>query len=200
MSGRLKHFLIYAIYPQVKGYFSLSTLTRAYRFYRGGEIVLKKEGKPITSPLQISRERYQEIITKNNKPKNGDILLTAVGTLGVSYLVQNEEFYFKDGNVIWFKDFHNKGLNLYLYDYMQSPSFKDMIDEITIGSTQNAITIATIGKRNVLKPNHGTLLCYHDISEALNRKICITKDSNLRLYEMKSLILSKLSKEEGYGK
>ena len=97
-------------------------------FYRGKEIILKKEGEPVSAPLYISIERYHEIIEKNDKPEKGDILLTAVGTLGVSYLVLEEVFYFKDGNVIWFKGFVENGWNLYLYDYMQSDLFNKMIE------------------------------------------------------------------------
>ena len=37
-------------------------------------------------------------------PEVGDILVTGVGTLGKAFVVSDEsEFYFKDGNIIWFK-------------------------------------------------------------------------------------------------
>jgi type I restriction enzyme S subunit len=81
-------------------------------FYRGKEVILKKNGSPIRDGLFISKERYEEVKKKSGKPAKGDILLTAVGTLGVSYLVQEEEFYFKDGNVIWLKNFSSPIINL----------------------------------------------------------------------------------------
>jgi type I restriction enzyme S subunit len=37
-------------------------------------------------------------------PTEGDFLVSGVGTLGISYQVQaRDRFYFKDGNVLWFK-------------------------------------------------------------------------------------------------
>jgi type I restriction enzyme, S subunit len=165
-------------------------------FYRGGEIVAKKEGKPITNPLYISRKRFVEIATKNDIPQAGDILLTAVGTIGVSYLVNDEEFYFKDGNLIWFRGFKERTGNLYLYDYMQSRQFKKMLDEITIGSTQNAITIATIGEQHILKPNQRTVSMYCNYSKALNSKLGVKKSANETLLRLKDLLLSKMTKAE----
>jgi len=165
-------------------------------FYRGGEIVAKKEGKPITNPLFISRKRFTEIASKNDIPQAGDILLTAVGTIGVSYLVDDEEFYFKDGNLIWFRGFKEETGNLYLYDYMQSRQFKKMLEEITIGSTQNAITIATIGEQNILKPDKKTVSLYCSYSKALNSKIGVKKSANKTLLGLKDLLLSKMTKAE----
>ncbi|MFN4813092.1 MAG: restriction endonuclease subunit S, partial [Bacteroidota bacterium] len=100
-------------------------------FYRGKEITLKKSGEIISEPIYISRERYAEIIKSYGKPVEGDILMTAVGTIGSTYMVSDEEFYFKDGNVVWFKNFIKKGANYFLYDFMQSDKFNSLIDEIT---------------------------------------------------------------------
>ena len=56
--------------------------------------------------MYISNEVFSEMKKKTGVPKKGDILLTAVGvTLGIPFLVNNEEFYFKDGNLIWLKIF-----------------------------------------------------------------------------------------------
>ncbi len=169
-------------------------------FYRGKEIILKKEGKPLLDPLYISKDRYNEIIKTFEAPRKGDILMTAVGTLGVSYLVQDETFYFKDGNVIWFKAFKDKVYNLYLYDFMQSHSFSEIIKEITIGSTQKAITIATIGEHSIIIPNKEVLNKYYSISNILNECLSNKKNSNIHLYELKDILLSSMaSKQTGGG-
>ncbi|MCM3118162.1 restriction endonuclease subunit S [Neobacillus sp. MER 74] len=161
-------------------------------FYRGGEISLKKEGTPIEDTLYISEERYKEIIEKSGKPICGDILMTAVGTLGVSYLVQEEEFYFKDGNVIWFKNFKEHGSNYYLYDFFQSDNFTDILSEITIGSTQNAITIKTLGEQFIITPPLEVIEKYHEISSCLNGNIVTRKNMNLKIHELRTSLLSKL--------
>ncbi|PVU65078.1 restriction endonuclease subunit S [Plesiomonas shigelloides] len=41
----------------------------------------------------------------SGKVEVGDLLVTGVGTIGVPMLITNEEpVYFKDGNIIWFKN------------------------------------------------------------------------------------------------
>lgn len=162
-------------------------------FYRGKEITLKKAGEVIAEPIYISKERYTKIVKSFGKPKEGDILMTAVGTIGSTYMVQEEEFYFKDGNVVWFKNFKKDGANYFVYDFMQSENFISIINEITIGSTQNAITITTFGGQKVIFPADEVLLNYKDISAKLNEGIVNKRNQNLKLFELKDLLLSKLA-------
>lgn len=166
-------------------------------FYRGKEITLKKEGKNINEPYFISKERYNELVKKYGKPLLGDILMTAVGTIGSTYMVENEGFYFKDGNVIWFKDFLIDGLNYFLYDFMQSKSFFELINEITIGSTQSAITITTFGSQKLLIPTEEILLKYSFLSKNQNELIKSYKNQNQKLTQLQSLLLSRLATLEG---
>lgn len=73
-------------------------------FYRAREIVKLSKGENIDSPIFISEELYHEYSRKYGVPSEGDMMVTAVGTLGVCYLVKNtDRFYFKDGNTLWFK-------------------------------------------------------------------------------------------------
>jgi len=60
-------------------------------FYRSKEIIEKAAGNPVSTPLHISNERFIEISEKFGAPKAGDILLTSVGTLGIPYLVQEDD-------------------------------------------------------------------------------------------------------------
>ena len=71
-------------------------------FYRGKEISEKSKGNDISVELYISEERYNELKNKFGVPQIGDILLTAVGTIGNIWVVDScTPFYFKDGNVLW---------------------------------------------------------------------------------------------------
>lgn len=182
-----------------KRIFESEYVSSGVAFYRGKEITLKKEGKTITDPYFISRVRFEDLVEKYGKPKNGDILMTAVGTIGSTYMVQDEEFYFKDGNVMWFKDFIISGVNFFLYDFMQSESFKDIISEITIGSTQSAITITTFGSQKILFPNEVTLIIYSGKSENINLLIAKYKNQNQKLTQLQSLLLSRLAVGEEVG-
>ncbi len=77
-------------------------------FYRIKEIKELAHEKGITIELYISKDRYKEIKDIFCVPLKGDIFMTAVGTIGEIYVVQRDsDFYFKDGNVVWFKDFES---------------------------------------------------------------------------------------------
>ena len=80
-------------------------------FYRQKEILDKKNGHKLEDPIFISKEAYNNFKKKYGVPAFGDLLITAVGaTLGIPYIVEDEEFYFKDGNLIWLSNF-KKELN-----------------------------------------------------------------------------------------
>ena len=73
-------------------------------FYRAREIVRLSKNEAIESPIFISEDLYIQYSQKFGVPSAGDIMVTAVGTLGVSYIVQTKDrFYFKDGNILWFR-------------------------------------------------------------------------------------------------
>jgi type I restriction enzyme S subunit len=165
-------------------------------FYRGKEVTQKKAGEVISDLIYISVERYHELINNFGKPSKGDILMTAVGTIGSTYMVEEEQFYFKDGNVIWFKNFKHKNSNYFLYDYMQTEQFSNLINEITIGSTQSAITIKTFGQQKVVFPSKNILQKYINISIKMNIYTISKKKEQIALSNLKDLLLSKLATVE----
>lgn len=67
--------------------------------------------------------------------------MTSVGTLGVPYRVRKKDkFYFKDGNLTWFKDFKVLPSSI-IYLWLNSKLGQEQLAGITIGSTQEALTI-----------------------------------------------------------
>ena len=162
-------------------------------FYRGKEITLKQAGQPITEPLYIEKEHFTSLKEKYGIPMKGDILITAVGTIGNSYLVRDEEFYFKDGNIIWLKDFKGN-LNYYVYDFMQTSIFKQMLDGICIGSTQTALTIVALSNLQLRIPDSGLLAEYTKQSMAVRTQIELNTDEISHLYELQSVLLAELSR------
>ena len=70
-------------------------------FYRTKEIVELAKGHKITTELFISKKRFNEICEEYGKPQKGDLLISAVGTIGVIWIVDGKnDFYFKDGNLL----------------------------------------------------------------------------------------------------
>lgn len=162
-------------------------------FYRGKEVTLKQNGELIADPLFISEDRFVELDSKFGSPNRGDILITAVGTIGSTYLVQGEKFYFKDGNIIWLKDFIYPKASLYVFDFMQSQAFSDYISDITIGSTQSAITIKSLGGCLCLMPEPNLLAQYCKISESIKKHYESVCNEKPALKTLSNLILTKLS-------
>lgn len=121
-------------------------------FYRGKEVIEKHNGNNVSTELYISKERYDEIKSKYDVPGKGDILLTSVGTLGVPWLVDEENFYFKDGNLTWLRC-NEKILPSYLYLWLNSAEAQNQIDAKCIGSTQKALTIETLNKFQITLPS-----------------------------------------------
>ena len=119
-------------------------------FYRTKEIKEISNGKPISLELFISNARYNEIKKTFGVPKIGDLLLSAVGTIGEIMVVDNEdEFYFKDGNIVWFKGFESLDTNYLKYTLS---AFVEKIKSLAIGAAYNALTIERLNKYKVSFP------------------------------------------------
>jgi type I restriction enzyme, S subunit len=126
-------------------------------FYRSKEIIQKASNVEITEPLFISYEKFQGIKARYGVPQEGDILMTSVGTLGISYFVkENDCFYFKDGNLIWFKK-NDNCTNKYLYSWMKSEQGRSSLMETSIGTSQAAFTIVNLKKISIIKPSKAIL-------------------------------------------
>ncbi|TWU29645.1 restriction endonuclease subunit S [Bythopirellula polymerisocia] len=122
-------------------------------FYRGKEIIEKQQGAiDVSNTLFISEEKFAELCSKLGAPQPGDLLLTSVGTLGVPYVVRpGERFYFKDGNLTWFRDY--TGINAsFLYCWLLSPAGKAELAKATIGSSQQAFTIVLLKSMQIACP------------------------------------------------
>ena len=75
------------------------------RFLRARDIVAESKNEEVSELLFISQEKYDEYSAVSGKVEKGDLLVTGVGTIGVPMLINSEEpLYFKDGNIIWFKN------------------------------------------------------------------------------------------------
>lgn len=165
-------------------------------FYRGKEIIEKDSNKEISNELFISHERYNEIKEKFGVPENGDILMTAVGTIGISWYVNEEDFYFKDGNLIWFKNFKKDIVNSkYLYYVFKSKLFSEIIKNISIGSTQKAITIEQVKKIELEFPKIEIQNKIVKILDNINDKIIVNNEINNNLSEQIKSIYNEIFTE-----
>ncbi len=109
-------------------------------FYRAREIARLSEDGSIDNDLFISKELYKEF-AKSGVPHAGDLMVTAVGTLGKCYIVkENDCFYYKDASVICFENY-GKVLPAYLKYLMQSKIMMNQIKSNSSGTTVGTLTI-----------------------------------------------------------
>ena len=120
-------------------------------FYRGKEITEKSKGQEISLELFISEERYEEIKESFGVPSIGDILITAVGTIGNIWVVNDTNpFYFKDGNIIWVKDFKN--IDPTYFKSVLTILIATYKGEMANGCAYNALTIVNLKKMSFALP------------------------------------------------
>jgi len=115
-------------------------------FYRARELAVLGDLGVIENDLFITSQMYDSFKTQYGVPKVGDMLVTGVGTLGKTYVVRNEkEFYFKDGNIIWFK-MAGKVSADFVDQMFKSPIVKKQIENSSAGTTVGTYTITGANK------------------------------------------------------
>lgn len=161
-------------------------------FYRSLEIILKSKNKEIESTLYITNEKYDGIKKQFGVPSYGDILITSVGTLGVSYRVSKQDlFYFKDGNLIWFRNFSDKEYSKFL-QFTLDELIRMQFDKITIGTSQKAFTIDKLKKLDIYIPKEKEYKVICDRVEAINTNIQTEESYLLKLQMLKTGLMADL--------
>ena len=109
-------------------------------FYRAREIGKLSDYGYVNNELFISEELYEKF-RKNGIPQNNDLMITAVGTLGKTYIVKEyDKFYYKDASVISLRNIFN--VNITFIDYLfKSPYMEEQIKLNIAGTTVGTITI-----------------------------------------------------------
>ena len=116
-------------------------LTEGIPFYRTRELVKLSESGFVDNELFISEKMFEDLKEAYGVPKIGDILISGVGTIGVPYVVEeNKKFYFKDGNVIWFR---NKGIFIakYIFYLYKTLFMINQVYGMSAGTTVDTYTI-----------------------------------------------------------
>lgn len=162
-------------------------------FYRGKEIILKSKNEALNDRLYISENKFEEVKAKYDVPKAGDILVTAVGTLGYPYLVTKSDgdFYFKDGNLIWLKGNQNISSE-YLISSFKNEHFQTMLNNIAIGSSQKALTIKSLKAIKHIIPSKSIQGKYNDLVIPTYDAIENFQNQNQLLKEARDILLPRL--------
>ncbi|MEQ8879101.1 MAG: restriction endonuclease subunit S [Cyclobacteriaceae bacterium] len=122
-------------------------------FLRAREVVQLSKTGQLKNEISISEEMYSEYAKKFGVPQIGDILVTGVGTLGITYLVKDKrKFYFKDGNIIWLKKKSEKVYSEYVEYAFKSSLIRNQIERSANGATVGTFTITNAKQVQILLP------------------------------------------------
>ena len=114
-------------------------------FYRAREIARLAEDGFVKNELYISEELYEEF-SKSGVPHADDLMVSAVGTLGRTYVVkEGERFYYKDASVLCFENFGK--INPHFLSFaMKSNMMRQQIDSNSGGTTVDTLTMVRMIK------------------------------------------------------
>jgi len=163
--------------------------TSGVPFYRGREITRLASDGFVDNELFISEDHFAELSKEYGIPKAGDIVITAIGTIGNSYVVRDgDRFYFKDASVLWMKritDVNSEFVNLWL----KSAFFFDQLDRGN-GATVDTLTIQKLQSVELLLPPLAEQL------HIVTRLDALSKETQrlANLYERKLAALDALKK------
>lgn len=109
-------------------------------FFRTSDVVSIYKGQENTKAY-ISHDVYHGLSEKIGKVTKNDLLITGGGSIGIPYLVPNDNpIYFKDADLLWLKN--NKKFNgHFLYTFFFSTFFKQHIKSISHTGTIAHFTI-----------------------------------------------------------
>lgn len=134
-------------------------------FYRAREIGKLADTGSVDNDLFIDKSLYDEF-SKSGVPLAGDLMVTAVGTLGKTYIVkEGEVFYYKDGSVLCFNNRFHMNAKFLKY-YIESPAFIEQYANESQGTTVATLTMVRVNEYLIPLP---PLAEQHRIVEKLER-------------------------------
>ena len=95
----------------------------------------------VNNELFIEDKHYDKLKNRYGVPASGDIMLSAVGTIGKCYIVkESDKFYYKDASVLCLKN-HHKLSSMYFSMLFSSSFIEEQIKEYSKGTTVDTITL-----------------------------------------------------------
>ena len=162
------------------------------RFLRARDIVAFSKDIDVLDKVFISQEQYNKYSKISGKVQIGDLLVTGVGTIGVPYLIEsNQPVYFKDGNIIWFKN--QKIINGKFFYYSFTGNIIQNFIKATAGlGTVGTYTIKTGKITPIAIPKKDEQLLIGNILSKIDILLVQHKKRITQLQKMKKFLLQNL--------
>ncbi|KIL72977.1 Type I restriction-modification system, specificity subunit S [Bacillus badius] len=170
---------------------------KGVRFLRARDIVAASKNEEPSDYLYISIDKYNEYSKVSGKVSQGDLLVTGVGSIGVPMLVTDDEpIYFKDGNIIWFKNEHRIEGNFFYYSFKNNKIQKYIRNVAGIG-TVGTYTIDSGKKTPISLPSFEEQTQIGTFFKQLDDTIALHQQELTTLKQTKQGFMQKMFPREG---
>ncbi|WP_404356868.1 restriction endonuclease subunit S [Cytobacillus firmus] len=170
--------------------------TSGVRFFRSSDVVSNFNGKK-NKPAFISYSLYDELSKKSGRLQPGDILVTGGGTIGIPYLISDQEpLYFKDADLIWLKS-AKKIDGYFLYYFFVTPQLRKHISSITHIGTISHYTIEQSKDTPIKLPERSEQTQIGIFFKQLDDTIALYQQELNTLKQTKQGFLQKMFPKEG---
>lgn len=164
-------------------------------FYRTSDVISIFKNKE-NEKAYISLELFEELAKKSGKIQKGDLLVTGGGTIGIPYLVPNDEpLYFKDADLLWLK---SSGVidGSFLYNFFISPKFREYLKSISHTGTISHFTIEQAKKTPFEFPSKPEQTKIASFLSAVDEKISQLSQKYELLSQYKQCMMQKLFSQQ----
>ena len=165
-------------------------------FFRSSDVVAEFKGTDNPKAF-ISYGLYEELVKKSGRVQKDDVLVTGGGSVGVPYLVKNNEpLYFKDADLIWLK---NSGCvnGEFLFTFFTSANFRHYVNSIAHIGTISHYTIEQAQSTPIYLPNKDEQNMIGQFFKHLDNLITLHQRKLLKLKNVKTAMLEKMFPKNG---
>lgn len=160
-------------------------------FLKVSDIVNKIDKNKCEPESYIPVQKYEELEKEGYVPKVGDILITARGTLGKCYIIDDDDkFYFQDGMVTWLTDISKDITPRYLVSLFALDGIKNQILKMKAGAAVNYLSIGMTKKLEIMLPPRELQLKFEQWFKKNEEAISVI-EKNIKLYN--ELLISEMN-------
>jgi len=164
-------------------------------FFRSSDVVAKFKGIK-NRKVFISNKLFDELSKKSGVIKKNDLLITGGGSIGIPYLVpDNNPLYFKDADLLWLKK-SKKMHSKFLYLYLTTTVFRKYITSVTHIGTIAHYTIEQAKSTPIFFPSISEQEKIASFLTAVDEKINLLRRKHECLQTYKRGVMQKIFSQE----